>query len=257
MNTIRLDRFFTACAVFSRKEAAEAVKRGRVAVDGIPAVRPDAPVNPFSQTITLDGVPVIYREFQYIMMNKPAGVVSATDHPGDMTVLDLLPENLRNIGLFPCGRLDKSTTGFVLLTNDGQRGHRLLSPKHHAEKVYRFRVKFPLSEEDCAKLSHGVVIEADSIAPSYETAPCRIQPDNDRLGGIIVLTEGKYHQIKRMAEAVHNQITALSRISFAGISLDSCLAPGAWRYLTAEEEKQLLAVSDASVSAAARNIQKD
>lgn len=241
---MRLDKFFTAAAVCSRKEAAAFIRGGRVTVDGVPAKRPEESVDPETQTVALDGSPVVYREFHYIMMNKPAGVVSATERSADPTVLDLLPENLQNIGLFPCGRLDKSTVGFVLLTNDGQRGHRLLSPKHHVTKEYRFRVKYPLSETDIKTLCSGVHLRADSTAGEWDTAPCQIRPDADGCGGIITLTEGKYHEIKRMMEAVRNQITALSRISFAGIVLDASLAPGEWRYLTAEEETRLLSVSD-------------
>ena len=235
---MRLDKYMTAAGVLSRKECAQAVKRGRILVDGLPAAKADMQITP-TQKITLDGTPVVYREFTYIMMHKPAGVVSATDDPGERTVLDLLPEQLRRLNLFPCGRLDKNTTGFVLLTTDGVLSHRVLAPKRHAEKVYRFSVKFPLSEDDVKTLEEGVVLSADSYAEEWKTAPCRVIPDADRLGGEIVLTEGKYHQIKRMMEAVHNQITSLSRVCFCGVPLDPALAPGEWRYLTEEEEAQL------------------
>ncbi|MBQ7301941.1 MAG: rRNA pseudouridine synthase [Clostridia bacterium] len=235
---MRLDKYMSAAGVLSRKECAAAVKRGRILVDGIPAAKADIQVQP-GQAVTLDGVPVIYREYTYIMMHKPRGVVSATDDPGERTVLDLLPEQLRRLNLFPCGRLDKNTTGFVLLTSDGVLSHRVLAPKRHAEKVYRFTVKFPLSEDDVKTLEGGVSLSADSYAEEFLTAPCTVLPDEDRLGGRIVLTEGKYHQIKRMMEAVHNQITSLARISFCGIDLDPELQPGEWRYLTAEEEAQL------------------
>ncbi len=235
---MRLDKFMTAAGAASRKETAGYVRRGRITVDGIPAAKPDMQIEP-SQTVMLDGVPVIYREFTYIMMHKPRGVVSATDDPGDTTVLDLLPEQLQKLNLFPAGRLDKNTTGFVLLTTDGQLAHRILSPKHHVEKGYRFTVKFPLSDEDAAALEAGIVLSADSHAAEWKTAPCRITLDDDRKSGEIILTEGKYHEIKRMMEAVHNQITSLSRFSFAGILLDPTLAPGEWRYLTSDEEQLL------------------
>ena len=241
---MRLDKFMTGAGAASRKETAAAVKKGRITVDGIPARKADMQIDPKVQHVSLDGVPVVYREFHYLMLHKPQGVVSATDAPGDTTVLDLLPENLQNLGLFPCGRLDKNTTGFVLLTNDGQLGHRLLSPRFHVEKDYRFSVKYPLSEEDCSLLASGVHLEADSTAAAWDTAPCRIRLDEDRLGGGITLTEGKYHEIKRMMEAVHNQITALARISFAGISLDPTLAAGAFRYLTPEEEALLYSAAE-------------
>lgn len=235
---MRLDKFMTAAGAASRKETADYVRRGRISVDGMPAAKADMQIDP-AQTVTLDGVPVIYREFTYIMMHKPQGVVSATDDPGDTTVLDLLPDNLRRLNLFPAGRLDKNTTGFVLLTTDGQLAHRLLSPKHHVEKVYRFTVKFPLSDADISALEAGVTLAADSYAAEWKTAPCKIRLSEDRLSGDITLTEGKYHEIKRMMETVHNRITSLSRIAFAGISLDPTLAPGEWRYLTNEEEQRL------------------
>ncbi len=232
---MRLDKYMSSAGVLTRRECAAAVKRGRICVDGLPAAKADMQVEP-SCKITLDGVPVVWREFTYIMLHKPEGVVSATDDPGERTVLDLLPEQLRRLNLFPCGRLDKSTTGFVLLTSDGVLSHRVLAPKRHAEKVYRFTVKYPLSEDDVKTLEGGVVLSADSYAEEWKTAPCRVIPDTDRLGGEIVLTEGKYHQIKRMMEAVHNQITSLARVSFCGIDLDPTLKPGEWRYLTEEEE---------------------
>ena len=235
---MRLDKYISAAGLLSRKECALAVKRGRIAVGGVVAKKADMQVGD-GDLVTLDGTPVVYREFTYIMMHKPQGVVSATDDPGERTVLDLLPENLQRLSLFPCGRLDKNTTGFVLLTSDGVLSHRVLAPKRHAEKVYRFTVKFPLSEDDVKTLEGGVVLSADSYAEEWKTAPCRVIADENRLGGEIVLTEGKYHQIKRMMEAVHNQITSLARVSFCGIDLDPTLKPGEWRYLTEEEEAQL------------------
>ncbi len=235
---MRLDKFLVAAGVATRKEAALYVKSGRITVDGMIAAKAESQIDP-TQTICLDGSPVVYREFTYIMMNKPAGVVSATDDPTQQTVLDLLPDNIKKQHLFPCGRLDKNTTGFVLLTSDGQLAHRLLAPKRRVEKVYRFTVKYPLSEEDRRTLEAGVTLSADSYAEEWKTAPCFVVLSEDCLCGEITLTEGKYHEIKRMMEAVHNQITSLSRCAFAGIELDTALAPGAWRYLTAEEEALL------------------
>lgn len=235
---MRLDKYISAAGILSRRDCALAVKRGRITVGGVTAKKADMQISE-NDCIMLDGTPVVYREFTYLMMHKPQGVVSATDDPGERTVLDLLPEQLQRQKLFPCGRLDKNTTGFVLLTSDGVLSHRVLAPKRHAEKVYRFSVKYPLSEDDVTALEAGVVLSADSHAEEWKTAPCRISTDEDRLGGEIVLTEGKYHQIKRMMEAVHNQITALSRIAFCGIPLDPALKPGEWRYLTADEEAQL------------------
>ena len=235
---MRLDKYMSAAGVMSRRETALAVKRGRITVDGIPAAKADMQVDA-AQVIRLDGTEIVYRENTYIMMHKPAGVVSATDDPGERTVLNLLPEQLHHLNLFPCGRLDKSTTGFVLLTSDGVLSHRILAPRRHVEKVYAFSVKFPLSDEDITRLEAGVTIASDSHADAWDTAPCKIRLTDDRHSGEITLTEGKYHQIKRMMEAVHNQIISLARISFAGIALDPALAPGEWRHLTADEEAVL------------------
>ncbi|MBO5649141.1 MAG: rRNA pseudouridine synthase [Clostridia bacterium] len=239
---MRLDKYMTAAGVLTRRECAAAVKQGRITVDGLPAPRADIHVSP-AQHVCLDGTEVVYRENTYLMMHKPDGIVSATDAPGERTVLDLLPEQLRRLHLFPCGRLDKSTTGLILLMTDGVLSHRLLAPRRHVEKVYRFTVKFPLSDEDVGQLENGIRIDADSHAEGFVTAPCRVIPEADRTHGAIVLTEGKYHQIKRMMEAVHNQITTLQRISFCGISLDPALKPGEWRYLTEEEEAILRAAA--------------
>ena len=179
--------------------------------------------------IRLDEETKAYRKFVYIMMNKPEGVVSATEDGRDRTVLDLLPEELQRIGLFPCGRLDKYTTGLVLLTNNGPLGHRLLSPRHHVEKRYRFTCRAPLSEADCRLLEAGVTLE-----DGYVTKPARIYTDEDRRSGEIVLIEGKYHQIKRMLEAVDNKIVTLERISFGALTLDGT-PRGEGRYLTEDE----------------------
>ena len=222
---MRLDRFISNNTDLTRSEATVAIRNGRVCVDGVPLRRPEAKIDPAS-AVTLDGKVVRYSEFVWIMLNKPEGVVSATED-GGKTVLDLLPERYKRLGLFPCGRLDKNTVGLILLTNDGARAHNLLSPKSQTEKIYRFAVKFPLSQDDIAKLESGVDIPTTD-GENYKTAPCRVRLTGEREGEI-TLTEGKYHQIKLMMGAVHNQITFLERISFAGITLDPALARGEWK----------------------------
>ena len=166
------------------------------------------------------------------MLNKPEGYVSATSDDLSPTVLELLPKELQRIGLFPCGRLDKNTLGLMLLTNNGPLSHKLLAPKNHVDKKYRFEVKFPISENDVRELESGVDIGG------YMTAPCKVKMTGER-EGYITLTEGKYHQIKLMAEAVHNQITFLERVTFGPIKLDETLARGEWRFLNEEEQKML------------------
>ncbi len=166
------------------------------------------------------------------MINKPEGYVSATDDDKFPTVLTLLPDELQKIGLFPCGRLDKNTLGLMLLTNNGPLSHKLLAPKNHVSKKYRFTVKFPISEADVKELESGVDIGG------YITAPCNVEMTDEK-NGYITLTEGKYHQIKLMVEAVHNQITYLERVTFGPIALDESLERGQWRYLTESEQEAL------------------
>ncbi len=227
---MRIDKFLTETGTCTRSEAGKAVRRGDVLVNGRAVRSASEQMDPERDSLTFRGETVVYRKYTYILLNKPEGVVSATED-GDVTVIDLLPEGLQRLSLFPCGRLDKYTLGFVLLTNNGPLAHRLLSPKHHVEKCYRFLARTPLSDEDLAKLETGVDIGG------YLTAPCRLEREGE--GYLITLTEGKYHQIKRMLEAVGNKITFLERISFAGIPLPPELGRGEWRYLTSDEQKQL------------------
>ena len=229
---MRLDKFFTSVGLLSRKECAVACKKGRVTVNGAIVKDPSVHIQEDCDSVTLDGRELCYRKFTYIMLNKPAGYVSATEAPDDVTVLTLLPPELQKIGLFPCGRLDKNTLGLMILTNNGPLAHRLLAPKTHCEKVYRFESRFPLSEEDCLQLEKGVDLG------DFISAPCKVSLEGNQ-AGYITLTEGKYHQIKRMLEAVHNKVTYLERVKFADISLDESLERGKWRYLTEEEQKSI------------------
>ena len=226
---MRLDKFLSNMGKATRSESGKLVRQGKVLVNGVPAKKSDQQVNPDTDTVTLNGIPVTYKKFTYIMLNKPDGYVSATDDPSEKTVLDLVDPEDRRKGLFPCGRLDKNTLGLVILTNDGENAHRLLSPKHHVSKVYKFTSLKPLSQADACQLEKGVDIGG------YFTKPCLVTLTGENEGEI-TLTEGKYHQIKRMLEAVDNKITYLERISFGDIKLDTSLARGQWRYLTPEEE---------------------
>lgn len=230
---MRLDKMISSTGIASRSQISSAVRGGRVTVDGVVARKADMQVNPDAVSVVYCGTPVCYRKFTYIMLNKPEGYVSATEDGKSPTVIELLPEELQKIGLFPCGRLDKNTLGLMLLTNDGDTSHRLLAPKSHVAKTYAFRVKFPLSDADISALESGVDIGG------YVTAPCTVVLDSEREGKI-TLTEGKYHQIKLMMEAVHNQITHLERISFGPLVLDPALARGEWRYLSDDEIAALI-----------------
>lgn len=233
---MRLDKFLSETGTLSRSESGRAVRAGKVLVNGRAAKSPSVQVNPEKDEIIFAGERIAYRRFTYILLNKPDGYVSATEDGREKTVLELLPEKLQKLELFPCGRLDKHTLGLMLLTNDGQLAHDLLSPRHHVAKRYRFAVKFPLTDGEVAQLEQGTVLD-----DGYETKPSKIELDSDRKSGIITLIEGKYHQIKRMMESVHNQITALERITFGPLTLAEDMARGTWRYLTPEEETALQA----------------
>lgn len=235
---MRLDKLLSECGIASRKESARAIRAGQVTVNGVLARRSDAPVDPERDRVLFAGREIQYRPFVYVMLNKPDGYVSATEDGRDPVVTELLPLEYRRMGVFPCGRLDKHTLGLMLLTNDGQLSHQLLSPKNHVSKSYAFRVKFPLSDQDVHSLEAGVDIGG------YRTQPCTVTLTTAE-EGIISVTEGKYHQIKLMMQAVHNQITYLERRSFGALSLDPALARGEWRELTAEETEALRNRTDA------------
>ena len=236
---MRLDKLFSTTATATRSETARAVRKGQVCVNGVPVKRADVQVDPSCDRVTYYGHEVVYKPYRYVLLNKPDGYVSATEDGRDPTVLELLPPIYTALGLFPCGRLDKHTLGLMLLTNNGELAHRLLSPRRHVAKRYAFRCKFPLTEQECARFRDGLVLE-----DGYETKPAQILLNEDARSGVITLVEGKYHQIKRMLEALHNQITYLERISFGPLTLPADLARGEWRELTAEEEAVLLAAAE-------------
>lgn len=228
---MRLDKLLSELGKATRSEGGKLIRTGKVLVNGAVIKKPDFKIDPENDEVSLFGEILTYKKFTYIMLNKPEGYVSATDDEREKTVLDLVSDEDRRKGLFPCGRLDKNTLGLVILTNDGNGAHRVLGPKHHVSKIYKFESKFPLLESDVKALESGVDIGG------YLTKPCKIKLYDNLSSGEITLTEGKYHQIKRMLEAVNNKITYLERISFGDIVLDPSLRRGEWRYLTSDEEE--------------------
>lgn len=236
---IRLDKLLSVTGTLSRSDAKRAIRAGRIRINGAVAKSADAQLDPETDKVSLDGRDIVYRKYTYIMLNKPEGYVSATDDKREKTVLDLLPEELSKLDLFPCGRLDKYTLGLMLITDDGDLAHRLLAPKSHVSKSYRFGARDTVSKNDIEMLENGVRIEG-----GYLTKPCKVVLDeNDATAGVITLTEGKYHQIKQMFDAVSNKITYLERITFGPLSLDPALERGEWRFLNEDEENQLRAHS--------------
>lgn len=231
---MRIDKLLSELGIASRKEAGRVAKSGGVIVDGIPVKDLSKHIDPEKSSVTYLGREVVYQRYTYVMLNKPTGYVSATDDKSLPYVTELLPEELRRRELFPVGRLDRDTVGLMILTNNGTLAHSLLSPKHHVEKEYYFTAAEPLRTGAEEQFEKGV-----TLSDGYECKSAVLVLSEDRREGRITLTEGKYHQIKRMIAAQDNRVTSLERISFGGIELDSSLARGQWRYLSDEETKRL------------------
>ena len=230
MGMERMDKLLASTGLWSRKEVKELVRRGRVQVNGAVLVRVEDKADPDQDEIRVDGEVVDCSPYVYIMMNKPEGLLSATTDKKQKTVLDLLPEHLRRRGLFPVGRLDKDTVGFILLTDDGPMGHELLSPKKHVDKVYYAQVEGRIDETDVAALAQGLVLE-----DGLHCLPADLEPVGGARECRITLREGKYHQVKRMLAARGKPVTFLKRLSMGPLTLDEGLLPGEWRFLTREE----------------------
>lgn len=227
---MRIDKLLSELGIASRKEAAKVAKSGGIIVDGIAVRDVSKHIDPEKSKVIYFGREIVYQKYTYVMLNKPTGYVSATDDKSLPYVTELLPEELRRRELFPVGRLDRDTVGLMILTNNGVLAHSLLSPKHHVTKEYYFTAAEPVREGAEEHFKDGV-----TLADGYECKPAELYLSEDRREGRIVLTEGKYHQIKRMIAAQDNRVTSLERISFGGILLDRTLARGEWRYLTKEE----------------------
>ena len=228
----RLDKRLAATGRWSRKEARELIRAGRVWVDGSVCRAPEAKVDE-AAPVSVDGADIGAHGPVYLMLNKPAGVVSSTDEPGARTVLDLLGEEYQNIGLFPAGRLDKDTEGLLLLTNDGPLAHRLLAPRSHVDKVYYVEVDGALDENDAEAVCAGV-----TLADGYVCLPGELELLSGNRA-LITLREGKYHQVKRMLASRGKPVVYLKRVRFGPLVLDENLPKGGWRALT-EGERQAL-----------------
>ncbi|MBQ9736342.1 MAG: rRNA pseudouridine synthase [Clostridia bacterium] len=226
---MRLDKFFSDMGLLSRRDCARAAARGEITVNGAPVTRADAKINEEKDEVFYRGERVAFSRFVYVMLHKPQGYISATEDGNAPVVTELLPDTLQKRALFPCGRLDKDTTGFLLLTDDGTLAHLLLSPKRHVSKCYAFSLDAPLPAGAEERFAAGVRLGEELCKSAL------LSPTDDRKGGTIVITEGKYHQIKRMMQSEGCTVTALKRTAFAGIPLDEGLAPGEWRYFTDEE----------------------
>lgn len=229
---MRLDKLLANMGYGSRKEVKQLLKQKAVTVDGAYVKDAALHVDPEQQIVSVFGERVVYTEFVYFIMNKPPGVISATEDLRDETVIDLLEPLHQHFQPFPVGRLDKDTEGLLLLTNDGHLAHNLLSPKKHVPKVYYAQIEGVVTEEDAEKFANGVELD-----DGYVTKPGKLVILKSAQQSEIELTiqEGKFHQVKRMFEAVGKRVTYLKRISMGSLILDENLALGEYRELTTEE----------------------
>lgn len=225
----RLDKVLAATGRWSRSQAKALVKGGRVLVDGRPAQRAEDKIGE-EAVVTVDGHPIRTARTVWLMLHKPQGVVSSTEDPRERTVLSLLPPELRRIGLFPVGRLDKDTEGLLLLTNDGAAAHRLLAPGRHVDKVYYAEVDGAVGADDVAAFAAGIELRDGTIC---RPAGLAVADAPDRC--LVTIHEGKYHQVKRMLAARGKPVRYLKRLSMGRLSLDPGLPPGAWRPLRPDE----------------------
>ncbi len=230
---MRLDRYLCECNIGTRSRVRDYIKSGAVTVNGTVVKKNDTAVDENTDVICFKGEEIRYRGLVYILLNKPAGVVTATRDKSIPTVMDLI-KPLPAKDMFPVGRLDRDTTGFLLITNDGDLAHKLLSPKYHVDKSYKVGTAVPVSDDDLKRLCEGV-----DIGDDIPTLPAKAEKHGD---GSLILTihEGRYHQVKRMLEAVGNKVISLKRISFGGLPLPDELKEGEWRELTEDELKKII-----------------
>ncbi|MCX7615045.1 MAG: rRNA pseudouridine synthase [Clostridiales bacterium] len=230
---MRLDKIISDSGSATRSIARNMISAGRVKVNGIVCKKPESKFDPENCEIKVDNEVISYRRNIYVMMYKPIGVLSATEDAVDKTVISLLPEELQKRGLFPVGRLDKDSEGFLLLTDDGAFAHTIMSPKKHVDKVYFITVDGILTQDDVETFSKGITL---SDGANCKPAKLELITDTE---AFVTLKEGKYHQVKRMIASCGKKVLTLKRISIGPIELDKNLMPGEWRYLSCDEEKLL------------------
>lgn len=257
MERMRLDKYLTQAAGLTRSEAKQYLKKGRVCVDGEVIKRPETKVDAGLVRVTVDGKLCSYEKYTYLMLNKPQGVISATEDGRERTVLDLVREPVR--GLFPVGRLDKDTEGLLLLTNDGSLAHALLSPRKHVDKCYYAVLDGPVGRKEQDAFASGLDIGDEKPAlparlvpaPEGQTGTGALEAEQENVfrpegqagteknGVLITVQEGRFHQVKRMAKAAGREVLYLKRISMGSLQLDENLKPGQYRPLTGEEVQAL------------------
>ena len=233
----RIDKILSNQGIASRSEVRKLVKQKRVTVNGTLIRRPEEKADPEKDEIAVDGKTINYKKHLYIMMNKPAGVLSASRDNRAETVIDLLPPELRRDGLFPAGRLDKDTTGFIFLTDDGELAHSILSPKRHVYKLYEAKCDRELTEQDVLHFAKGITVGEQSFLPAKMKI---IAPDT----ALVEICEGKFHQVRLMFRSAGTEVISLKRVRIGGVYLDKNLAEGGYREMTENEIKAIKSIKE-------------
>ena len=236
---IRLDKYLADMSIGTRQEVKKYIRQGRVKINEDIIKKPEYKIREDEDKITFDGAPVAYETFEYYMLNKPAGVISATEDKRDKTVLDLIKEKKRQ-DLFPVGRLDKDTEGLLLITNDGALAHRLLSPKKHVDKCYYAEISGGVTEDDVRVFKERINIGTQEEPEWTMPAELKILEKGTVSRIRLTIREGKFHQVKRMFLAVGKEVVYLKRERMGALVLDEELAPGEYRKLTDSELKSIL-----------------
>jgi 16S rRNA pseudouridine516 synthase len=236
MAILRLDKLLADAGVGTRSEVKQLIKHGKVSVNGIKATDSGAKTDTDSE-ILIDGKKISYSKYSYLMLNKPAGVISATSDKTEKTVIDLLKPPYSKLKLFPVGRLDKDTTGLLILTNDGEFAHNSLSPKKHVQKTYYVEASGHFTPDIAEHFQNGITIDGGYLCKSAELVILNLTDDG--ITANLTITEGKFHQVKRMFEAEGGHVTALKRIRFGSIKLDTALTEGCYRELTDTEKEYI------------------
>ncbi|NSL51341.1 pseudouridine synthase [Calidifontibacillus erzurumensis] len=232
---MRIDKLLANSGFGSRKEVKKLLKTGAVKINGTTVKDPQTHLDPERDQVTVHGETVEYKEFIYLMMNKPQGVISSTEDDYDETVIDLLEMEDKILNPFPVGRLDKDTVGLLLLTNDGQLAHQLLSPKKHVPKTYYAKISGIVTNDDIEAFKRGVTLDDGYVTKPAELVILSINEAENKSEIELTITEGKFHQVKRMFAAVGKKVTFLMRIKMGSLMLDESLKPGEYRELSEEE----------------------
>lgn len=243
MSVLRLDKYLCDMQIGSRAEVKGLIKKKHIKVNEETVTKPELKIDTDNDIIKFDDEVINYQEYEYFMLNKPQGVISAANDKSDKTVIDLIKDAKRK-DLFPVGRLDKDTEGLILITNDGELSHNLLSPKKHVDKTYFAKVKGHITDEEVLKFKNGLVVDETFTAKPARLEVLEFNANDNTTDIQITIHEGKFHQVKRMFEAVGSKVLYLKRLSMGTLLLDRNLMPGEYRKLSQEEINALKGVNN-------------